>query len=197
MDYKEYNDYELVYMVKEENEYYTEILFKKYQSIILKLSNKYYRQYKNYGYDYEDFYQEALVSFYKAINNYDNNRNVLLYTFIIVCINRGLLSFIRGITNKCVDLNSIYVDINENEFCIADPERDTNTMIDYNELGEIVKKVIFSLPMESGAILELKLNGFTYREIGTLLDIPTSSVEFKSRNARNILRKTVKAYYCK
>lgn len=197
MEYKNYNDYELVYMVKEDG-YYSDILFKKYQPMIFKLSNKYYKEYKNYGYEFDDFYQEALFAFYEALDSYDNSKDTLFYTFVVVCIERSLVSFTRNITsNKNSYLNSNYTEINELDYKIEDTINNTNRIIDLKELETIVKRVIFSLPLEAGAIMELKLNGFTYREIGVLLDIPTSSVEFKTRSARNILRNRVKLYYCK
>ena len=62
------------------------------------------------------------------------------------------------------------------------------------EKQESIKKYLFSLPMEVSTIMELKLNGFNYREIGTLLDIPFTSVEFKTRRARKELKKILLKY---
>ena len=39
MDYKKYNDNELIYMVQENDESSTDILIRKYRPIIFKLSN--------------------------------------------------------------------------------------------------------------------------------------------------------------
>lgn len=198
MDYKKYNDNELIYMVRENDESSSDILLNKYMPIILSLSKKFYNDYSRYGYDFEDFYQEALSAFYRAIGKYDSSKEVLFYSFVVLCIKRSLSSFSKKIythINKSLDINNL--DISDYEYCIEDDKANPRIRDSYNGLQDIIREVIFSLPMESGAILELKINGFTYKEIGILLDIPTSSVEFKIRRARNMLRKKVKNYYCK
>lgn len=198
MDYKKYNDNELIYMVRENDESSSDILLNKYMPIILSLSKKFYNDYSRYGYDFEDFYQEALSAFYRAIGKYDSSKEVLFYSFVVLCIKRSLSSFSKKIythINKSLDINNL--DISDYEYCIEDDKANPRIRDSYNGLQDIIREVIFSLPIESGAILELKINGFTYKEIGILLDIPTSSVEFKIRRARNMLRKKVKNYYCK
>jgi RNA polymerase sigma factor (sigma-70 family) len=198
MDYKKYNDNELIYMVQENDEVSSGILLKKYAPILMNISKRYYDRSIGCGYELEDFYQEALASFYKAITTYDSSLDVLFYSFVVLCVNRSLSSYTRKIfshRNKSLDTNNL--DINEYDYCIEDIRENPNIRESYKGLENIVRDVIFSLPMESGAILELKINGFTYKEIGVLLDIPMSSVEFRSRRARNILRNKVKAYYCK
>ena len=56
MDYKKYNDYELIYMVHENDEVSTNLLLKKYYPIIFKLSHEYYNKYYCSGYELDDFY---------------------------------------------------------------------------------------------------------------------------------------------
>ena len=63
------------------------------------------------------------------------------------------------------------------------------------EIQKIFRDIIFKLSFEEGAIFELKMNGFTYREISMLLDIPVSSAEFRNRKARNLLRQALRKYY--
>ena len=195
MDYKKYNDDELIYMVKENYEDSANILFKKYYPIIHSLSYEYYSKYNGYSYELDDFYQEALSAFYKALHNYNNSKNVLFYTFVVVCIRRALASFGRIVYNDNNKTSNINVE--KLEGCIEDSRENPLLRDSYRGLENIIKKVIFSLSLEAGAILELKINGFTYKEISELLDIPISSVEFKSRRARRLLRDKVKAYYCK
>ncbi|MBR5370438.1 MAG: sigma-70 family RNA polymerase sigma factor [Bacilli bacterium] len=196
MDYKKLNDNELIYMVQENDENSTNLLLKKYTPIIHNLSYEYYRRFIGSGYEFEDFYQEALVSFYKALYTYNNSKNVLFYTFVIICMKRSLSGFVRKIYNSvCNNLDTI--EISEVEYCVEDIKENPKVRDSFNGLEKIIKDVIFNLSIEAGAILELKINGFTYKEISKLLDIPMSSVEFKSRRARNILRSKVKAYYCK
>ena len=196
MDYKKYNDYELVYMVRENDDESKSILFEKYDPIIRKIASNFYTNFKGYGSDYEDFYQEALIAFQHALVTYDDSKDSLFYTFSTFCIKRSLQSYCRNISsNKVSGLISNFVDIDCYE--IEDKNSSIEKNIDYENYKNICKKVIYDLPSESSAIIELRLNGFTYREIGTLLDIPNSSVEFKSRKRRILLKKKLHSYFFK
>lgn len=196
MDYKKYNDYELFYMIRENDEDSKNILFKKYDPIIRKIAGNFYNNFKKYGSDYEDFYQEALIAFQNAIISYDETKNILFYTFVTFCIKRSLQSYSRNISSSKIN-NLIFDFIDIDEYEIEDWNSSIEKSIDYECYKNICKKVIYDLPSESSAIIELRLNGFTYREIGVLLDIPSSSVEFKSRKGRLLLRKSLHNYYCK
>lgn len=196
MDYKNYNDYELVYMVRENDDDSKSILFKKYNPVIISIANEFYERYKNFGYDYDDFYQEALVSFQKAIIAYDENKDILLYTFINMCIRRNLQSFCRNIsTNKKNILMSSYVDIAD--YDIPDDKSNIEDTFNYMAFSDICKGAIYDLPSDVGTVMELKINGFNYREIATLLDVPSSTVEFKIRKGKRILKRYFNKYYCK
>ena len=105
MDYKKYNDYELISMVCENDEdsYYS--LFSKYEPIIKSIAQEFYRKYNCYGADYEDFIQEGYLGFQDAISNYDSNKGALFYTFANLCIRRHLLSFVKKIS--AIDRKSV------------------------------------------------------------------------------------------
>lgn len=198
MDYKKYNDYELVYMVRENDEYSNKLLFEKYVPIILSITNRYYKQYNGLGYDYEDFYQEALAAFYKAISNYDESKETLFYSFVVLCINRSLMSFCRKLAHERKNyFNVINIDIDDLDYEIKDVKNDINNILSFNEIEKVIKEVLFTISIEISSILELKLNGFTYKEISKLLDIPVSSVEFRCRKGKVLLRKRMSEYYCK
>ena len=100
MNYPNYNDYELISMVKENDENSYDILYQKYLPIIKKIASNYYFKYSNYGYDYEDFLQESHLAFQRALRYFDESRNSLFYTFVTVCLNRRLLSFSQRIVLK-------------------------------------------------------------------------------------------------
>ena len=95
MKYKNYNDYELIYMVKENDDFCYGELYKKYMPIIKSLAYEYYNKYSNYGYDFDDFVQESFLAFHNAIKFFDEKKDILFYTFAILCIRRSLIIFVR------------------------------------------------------------------------------------------------------
>ena len=193
MNYKNYNDYELIYMVRDNNDNFANILYEKYMPILKKISYEYYQKFDSYGYDYDDFLQEAFVAFQKSLISFDENKNNLFYSFVILCVRRSLMSFCRNISSKKNNLsNKYFLDI-EDVF-VVDDKSNVLDMIHQKEIYQIFRDIIFDFSLEVSSILELKINGFSYREIGSLLDIPSSSVEFKSRKARKRLQQKFSEY---
>ncbi|MBQ6323823.1 MAG: sigma-70 family RNA polymerase sigma factor [Bacilli bacterium] len=188
MDYKKYNDYELIYEVREKDEASESILFNKYLPIIKKIASNYYCRYDYYGYDYDDFLQEAYIGFQKAIVNYDENKDNLFYTFVVICINRHLLSFCRNISNSNKNIANYNLEEIDDKLVI-DPNSDMDLIMNNQYISELIKQLIYSLSFECGCILELKINGFTYSEIGLLLGMSSSTVEYKNRKSKQLLLK--------
>ena len=194
MDYKNYNDYELIYMVRENDDNCRDILFCKYQPIIHNIANDYYIRFSKYGYDYDDFIQEANIAFQKALLYYDENKDTIFYSFVILCVKRSLLTFCRRISNsnKNVSTEDVY---EVNDELLKDTKSDLNGFIESTEVERIYHNVILDLPIDLSSIFELKMNGFTFNEIGILLDIPSSTAEYKNRFARRKLRRHLHQYY--
>ena len=191
MKYKQYNDYELVYMVRE-NELSKDLLYKKYQPLLRKISDEFYRQYNCYGCDYHDFLQEANIAFEKAIINYDDSKDSLFYSFVDLCVRRRMITFCRNISNTKRNIASYYyIDISENP--VPDYRNDISELMDNYDINKMIREIIYTMSLEYSSVLELKLNGFTYREISILLNAPSSTIEYRIRK----IRKEISKYYCK
>lgn len=195
MKYKQ-NDYELIYMVRENDDNCRDRLYEKYLPVIKNIANEFYQKFSTFGYDYDDFVQEAMIAFQKSIINFDEAKDTLFYTFTVICIRRSLLTFCRNISNTRKNIsNKNYLSIDEYENILLDVNSDIDSICDAHEIFEISRKIIMNLSFENGCIFELRLNGFSYREIGTLLDMPVSSVEFRNRTAKRKFERLVKKYY--
>lgn len=197
MDYKKYNDYELIYMIRENDEESNRVLLNKYKPIIITIANKYFKNNTNNAYDFDDYYQEALLSFYNALEKYDSKKDALFYTFVTICIERGLKSFSTRISSIKKNIYKDYIAIDDISYMLEDKEKDIEYINRFREIENIYKSIIYSAPLESGAILELKYNGFSYREISILLEIPISSLEFKIRKYKRLLKQKLSKYNCK
>lgn len=183
-NYKDLNDYELIYMISENNEDATNLLFSKYKPIVLKLANEYYRKSKGIGQcglELEDFIQEGYCALYNAIHKYSSAKNTIFYTYAIICIKGKLINLLVGnASDKYMALNSS-ISLNTNlkngsdDFDLMDIISDRKSLnpvlaLEYSDLEDKLEKLIFSLEFEEGIICELKINGYTGREIAKLLD---------------------------
>ena len=196
MKYKDYNDYELLYMVRENDDLSRDLLLKKYSTIINKIALDFFNNYKNYGYEYDDFYQEAMLAFNNAVVSYNENKNTLFYTFVVVCIKRALLSFTRNISSKNANYN-LFVELNDSD--LIDEKSNIEDIFKDKEIQDICMEIIYNpdLSIKDTSILELRMNGFTWKEISILLDSSNSSIQFRFRKMKNELLKYLSIYECK
>lgn len=190
MDYKKYNDYELLYMIREKDDFSGDVLYRKYQPLISKIASDYYNRFHFYGYDYEDFCQEGNIAFQKAVLCYDELKNNKFYTFVLVCVHRRLLSFCRKISNAKKNIPNFDL-INIDDCIVADEKCNISTFFQNLEIDKYCHNTILNTDFDVSSVFELKLNGFSLREIEILLEIPISSVEYKYRCAKKYLQKLI------
>lgn len=189
MDYKKINDYEVVYMVRENDEEAREIIFNKYIPIVRRIASDHLALAKMARIEYEDLVQEGLIALNEAINKYNERSGVLFYTFLCVCIERRILTYCRKMNsskhyllNTSLDDEYIYSvsdnDVFEAYFNEINLER---KFVSFKNLFDIVESNIF----------ELRYNGFSYKEISKLLDIPVSTIDGKLCKIRRVLKETL------
>ncbi len=199
VEYRDFNDYELLSFVEEQNEEAGEILYKKYQPLITSVATRVYNQAKGQiGIELSDLIQEGMVGLSFAIHNFDENNGTLFYTYAKTCIERKILSAIIGaqrlkhkILNESVSLSTeednspsgISGILSDNSM---NPER---LLID-NEAEEELQFLIYQeLSDQERQILELRVNGFTYIEISKLLGINKKKVDNVVQRIRTKLKK--------
>ena len=174
--YKEYNDYEILYMIGENDDDTFNLLYKKYYPLILKYANKYKNTFKKYGYELEDIMQIGYISLYKAVRKYKYANENMFYTFLVKLLDNDynvLYNKCNNYKNKCL-----------NEYVSFDKEiQGTDLLLidiigkyDYDYIEEITsyqKYLDFknNLPFEASCNLDLKLSGLKDFEIEKLLDI--------------------------
>lgn len=182
--YKNINDYELLYLIKEEDEYAYNSMYLKYSNVIKKLASKIHKNISYLGISYDDIYDAGLYGLSKAIKDFDDNSDVLFYTCANTYILREISSFIRGHSRykHSVLSNSVSLDKeidNEGNTIIDLIENSDNNIKNYLE-HEKCKKILdlkYEMPLLYALIYELKLNDFNNTEIVTLLDIKYKTLD--------------------
>lgn len=194
MNYKNVNDYETLYLIGENDEDSMNRLFRKYKPIIISIAKKYHSKMNYHCGELEDFIQEGYIGLNRAIKSFGECRNVLFYTFSVVCIERQIKSYCRSflsLKNEHIN-NALSMDFELEEnlklldsFCddsvSSNPDLYIEETIVLNDLIHFKN----SLSWKQGLIFELRYNGFKYKEISKLLDIPISTVD----NCLHICRK--------
>ena len=189
MDYV-YNDYELVYLVKEESEEAVSLIMDKYEPIIKSMASYYIRNNNDIKLEYDDLLQEGRLGLIQAIRSFDEDKNVIFYTFALLCIKRKMINHIKY--SKCVKNYPLY-----SSYEFDDTMLNPNNLIykiddelDYRYLEEKITIFKNNLSFSDSLIFELKLNSFSYNEISILLDIDKKKVD----NRLLYIRKKLKIF---
>lgn len=196
------DDFELLYMISENNEDANETLYKKYESAIDYYAKKYSPFVEGKGIDYNDLYQEGLIGLDSAIKGYKDQKDIKFSTFAFICIKRKIITAVKQASRK---KHSI---LNESYSMDYHNEDDKNGFenVVHNNTGGIEDLLVSKENAESfnkmlnkeltsfeKQVYELRLYGFNYDEISRSLGKTTKSIEsalFRIRiKLKNILDK--------
>lgn len=182
-NYKDYNDYELVYLAQEKNEDAIEILYKKYNPIMYKKCKKYLPFLK--GVELEDLIQDCYIVLDNAIKCFNQDNTTTFYTFITICLDRYLVNTYKrnnNTKNKLLNESLPLDSLKEEEFSLIDliedntnnPELELNSEL---ELTELYNKIISKLTDLEECVFVLKIQNFNYKEIAEILDKDSKSID--------------------
>ena len=178
------NDYELLYLVSE-NEDTNRIIYEKYSPVIDYYVKKYLNLVNNKGLDYNDLYQEGLIGLDEAIKKYIHHKDIKFSTFAFICIKRKIITSIRNVSRqKYSVLNESYsIDY------ISDDSMPFENAIILNNGGledilvgkedeeNFNMRINKELTLFEKQVYELRINGFSYEEIATMLNKTLKSID--------------------
>lgn len=183
MNYKD-NDYELLYLVSENNEDAYERLFAKYSYLISGTAKYYYNLYKNYNLSIDELEQEGRIALYDAIRDYKEKYNTKLITFIGTCLKNRMNCYIKKMSAKKVRmlLSSLSLD-----------NCDLTSCSTYNEIlnKELEKSLILfknDLDFIDANIFEMYYNDYSYKDISTLLEMNIKQIDNRLLKIRSKLK---------
>lgn len=201
MSYKDVNDYEILYMIGENNEDAYNLMHEKYKPIITKLASFLYKKYNYCGIERDDLILEGMFGLNEALKKFDIKDNVLFYSFALICIKREMIRCVTtSIRQKHVILNeAISIDYNmsssDDEFTIKDlvyNEDDFTDKLYFNyELEKKILDLKYILNDMHSLVYELKYNGFSNGDICLLLDIKYKDVDNYLRSIKKTLKKYI------
>lgn len=201
MKYNDFNDYELISMLRESSEEAKEILYNKYLYIIDIEIKKYQRMARVLGYDMNDLYQDALVGFSDALISYRDDRDAALSSFITLCVDRRLQVSIKKagrlknkLLNESLSLEHVYessasplMDMLSDNF-----ENDPlENIVKEEKTEELMKEIKKSLSSREYEVFSLVTSGLKYDEIALLLNKDLKYVDNAIQRMRTKIRKIV------
>lgn len=200
MDYKDYNDNELLSYIAENNEDASEIIYKKYMPLVTKIARKMYQYAGKTGIEVNDLIQEGMLGLSNAIHEYNESKNTSFYTFAKTCIERKIFTAVTATrrlkhrplneslpleVTRMTDDNLIFLEeiIGDNK---GNPENMLLDSENFNEILEFAKKELTDFELQ---VFELKISDFSYQEIADILDKELKSIDNALQRIKGKLRK--------
>ena len=196
--YKEYNDYELLYLISENDEDAYNELFTKYNRLIKTLAKRVYGNSKYLGFSFEDIYDEGLCGFYSAVTSFNDKEGILFYTYVMATITKRMTTFVRDYNRNKHNVLSDSLSLNKpvdganntiDNFIVSSEEKD-DVFYNFERLKQIID-FKYELPFLHSLVYELRLNNFNNKEIATLLGICYKKVDNILRDIKDRFAKRI------
>ncbi len=184
--YQNLTDEEILCEIKEGNEQALTYLLNKYKPLVNNKVSKYFIV----GAEKEDIVQEGMIGLYKAVRNFDNNKQNTFKTFANICIERQLITAIKTSTrqkhiplNNCVSLNtSAYSNGDDGVELIETYDSKTiedplETMMKKEYYVEIHSTIDKKLSKFEKQVLDRLIKGESYEDIAKKIDAPVKSID--------------------
>lgn len=187
MNYRELNDNEILSYIENNDDEAINIIYEKYKPLINKIATNLFKKYcKNTSLELGDLIQEGMIALNSAINNYQESKETLFYTYARTCIERKIISAVitarrqkQQVLNESI---SYEININEDGQKLEELIKDfttnpENILIDIENSNELMNEIEDALTPFELQVLQLKLDGFDYREIASIIDKQPKNID--------------------
>lgn len=185
MDYNTLEDVELVEKAQHGDFEAMEVLMERYKNFVRGKARTYFL----IGADREDIIQEGMIGLFKAVRDFDAEKQAHFRSFAELCVKRQIITAIKTATRqKHIPLNTyvslsrpVYEDDSEKTLLdllsteyILDPEQ---ILINQEALGITEKRIYMTLSEFEKSVLTYYINGKSYQEIAVLLEKEPKSID--------------------
>ncbi|MBQ3414363.1 MAG: RNA polymerase sporulation sigma factor SigH [Clostridia bacterium] len=184
--YTNLNDEKIIELIKNGDEQALSFLLEKYKDLVCIKAGKYYM----IGSEKDDMIQEGMIGLFKAIKDFDEEKQNTFKTFANICIERQMITAIKSSNRqKHMPLNS-YLSLNISAY---ENDEDSNELIDtfnsktiedpldtitkreyYEEVEDAIDKNLSKFEKQ---VLNRYMQGDSYVTIASKLDAPVKSVD--------------------
>ena len=181
----EYN--ELLYMIRQKDEYAYDRLIEKSKVIVIKVYKDMITKYPFCKLYREDIIQELTILVCELVNSYREDHDCAFPTYLNKCLKNKATELVRTylnsknrINNYCVDIDDVVAETTANYYtkCVNYGYRyDPKVMFDYPSTLHKFEDYYNKLSLMEKEIFMSYLNGASYKEIADKLTISTKTVD--------------------
>ena len=185
LDYAALTDEELIRRIRQGDVEAENRLYGSYKQIVRSKARTYFLV----GADREDIIQEGMIGLYKAVCDYDFDKQTSFRAFAELCITRQIITAIKSATRKKHMPLNTYVSLNRQVFDgesertlidviqsvhVSDPEETLIGRENYEAVAASIEQMLSRLEKNA---LELYLQGYSYQHIANALGKSTKCVD--------------------
>ncbi|MDY5345022.1 MAG: sigma-70 family RNA polymerase sigma factor [Eubacteriales bacterium] len=195
MDYFKLSDEEILDLVLTGDDFAQDVLYNRYKPLVIALSRGFFIK----GANNDDLIQEGMIGLFKGVRSYDKTKGVLK-SYLAECIKNQLADAIKtadrlkhSYLNDYVSFSSINADDGERgdeRFSSNDLNPEEVLLLKEND-GNFFDEFAEKLSPVELKILSLYLDGNSYSEIATTVDLSVKAVD----NALQKIKKLAKKLY--
>ena len=198
MEYKEYSDEELIVLLRQGEDSIMDFLMNKYKPLVRKKTNALYL----IGGENDDLIQEGMIGLFKAVRDFQAEKETSFYHFAEICITRQLYSAVEASNRKKhIPLNtyvSLFGDGTDQEMELEDQlgshqENPEKLVIEQEIWRDFYKKLFAGLSSMEQKVLGLYLDGSNYVQIAEIMGKEPKSID----NALQRIRQKIKTLQLK
>ena len=197
-NYEALSDENLVELSAAGDDDATEYLLSRYKNAVRSKARMYFLV----GADRDDIVQEGMIGLFKAIRDFDKEKQASFKSFAELCVRRQIITAIKTATRKKHSPLNSYISLSkplfddENEGCFADfldelEENSPEDLFIWKENAEAVgRKIDEALSKLEKEVLNMYLDGKSYQEIAKIMNRPPKSID----NALQRIKKKLEKY---
>lgn len=189
--YDHISDEELIERLRAGETEISDYLMEKYKGLVRKKARALFL----IGGDTDDLIQEGMIGLFKAVQDYQPDKEASFQTFARICIDRQVYSAIQSSRRqKHQPLNS-YVSLSENgeetELVDVQAEDPETIIIDRENTENLQVQIKENLSVMENKVLECYLEGNDYNRIAQLLGKTPKSIDNALRRIRTKIRRQI------
>lgn len=189
-------DEELISRFKNGESEILDYLMEKYKNMVRKKARTMFL----IGGENDDLIQEGMIGLFKAVRDYQPDRDAAFQTFASICVDRQIYNAIQSSNRqKHQPLNS-YISLNEqdgeNEEHLGDNwgENPESIIIDQENVQDLEQEITATLSPMENQVLEYYLAGNGYGEIAQIMGKTPKSIDNALQRIRIKIREQLEQY---
>ena len=194
--YDEISDEELILRFKNGESEILDYLMEKYKDMVRKKARAMFL----IGGDNDDLIQEGMIGLFKAVRDYQPDKEASFQTFARMCVDRQIYNAIQNSNRqKHQPLNSYDISLSQDPGESQDHLQDMwadnpeSIIIDQENVRSLEQEITCTLSLMENQVLEYYLDGMGYAEIAALMKKTPKSIDNALQRIRTKIKEQLKS----